>query len=415
MSDRATHIIRFFNVIYCTSKRSDIQRCVNICIHIVSAVITLKVFVSSFAKMLAHITSLTCISRVNHYNWNTIEQPFVFQKGAKLTKRPFTKFSSKLFVSTFRSKPNIGQILNSNTFTAFFSRKDNRFCNSVINNLGVSSFFALKPFRQSSAIPFSGTFRSVCLCLDRTQNLLPMFTVCVKPISRMLNTVRSYTNIRQTKIHAHETFHVLNVFLGNVNGLEKVKLTFLVNQVSFPFNVRDIRRIVANKINLLPATNAPQRNYVIGLVSHYPTIIGNTAKWFKTTFGFLVQLIGISNFGYLPYKHLRRKIKGSFVSMIDFVMEFEIIENLFLPSHIRDSIANSIGFLHSIEKQVSLFVSRQKFYFQRQLHILYIRTNIQKSFLYQKKYLNLFNFKGVSVSLTSHRAFGISGFHAPII
>jgi hypothetical protein len=32
-------------------KRSDIQRCVNISIHIVSAVIALKVFVGSFSKM----------------------------------------------------------------------------------------------------------------------------------------------------------------------------------------------------------------------------------------------------------------------------------------------------------------------------------------------------------------------------
>ena len=68
---------------------------------------------------------------------------------------------------------------------------------------------------------------------------------------------------------------------------------------------------------------------------------------------------------------------------------------------------------HRFEKQVSLFVSRQKFYFQRQLHTLYIRTKIRKSFLYQKIILNLFNFKGVSVSLTSPTHFVMSGFHAP--
>ena len=71
---------------------------------------------------------------------------------------------------------------------------------------------------------------------------------------------------------------------------------------------------------------------------------------------------------------------------------------------------------HRFEKQVSLFVSRQKFYFQRQLHTLYIRTKIRKSFLYQKIILNLFNFKGVSVSLTSHPHLSVmSGFHAPSI
>lgn len=65
-------------------------------------------------------------------------------------------------------------------------------------------------------------------------------------------------------------------------------------------------------------------------------------------------------------------------------MEFEIIENLFLPSHIRNGITNSISFLHRIEKQVNLFFSRQKFYFQRQLHA----ANIRNIFLYQKIIIN---------------------------
>ena len=155
-----------------------------------------------------------------------------------------------------------------------------------------------------------------------------------------------------------------------------------------------------NKVNLLPTTNTPQRNHVVRLVGHYSTIISNTAKWLKSTFSFLIQLVGISNFSYLSYKHLRREVKRSLVQMVNFAMEFKIIENLFLPSYLRNSVTNSISFLHRIEKQVSLFIGRQKFYFQCQLHI----ANIQNNFLYQKIILNLFNFKGVSVSLTFHRA-----------
>src|SRR5690606_10475662 len=137
-------------------------------------------------------------------------------------------------------------------------------------------------------------------------------------------------------------------------------------------------------------TYTPQRNHVVRFVGHYSTIISNATKWFESTLCFLIQLISISNFSYLPYKHLRRKLKSSFIRMINFVMEFEVIENLLLPSYLRNSITNSISFLHRFEKQASLFISRQKFYFQCQLHILYIRTKIQKSFLYQKIFLNLF-------------------------
>ena len=64
--------------------------------------------------------------------------------------------------------------------------------------------------------------------------------------------------------------------------------------------------------------------------------------------------------------------------------EFKIIENTLFPSHIRNSIANSIRLLHCFEKQVSLFISRQKFNFQCQLHSAKILNN----FTYQKIIIN---------------------------
>ena len=101
--------------------------------------------------------------------------------------------------------------------------------------------------------------------------------------------------------------------------------------------------------------------------------------------------------------------------MVNFVMQFKIIENTLLPRHIRNGIANSISFLHRIEKQVSLFICRQKFYFQCEFHTIINMYKNTKSFLYKKIILILFNFKSVSVSLTSHTHFVMSGFHAPIL
>src|SRR5690606_10870506 len=137
-----------------------------------------------------------------------------------------------------------------------FSRFNNRFCNSVINYGSVSLFLARKPFQK-----FTRT--SCAFALNRTANLLPMFTVFVKPISRMLNTVRSGYNRGYTKITTDKLFYIFHIFFGNVNSLKKIKLTLLVNQISFSFDVRNIVGIVANKINLLSTTNTPQRNNVI--------------------------------------------------------------------------------------------------------------------------------------------------------
>src|SRR5690606_27488824 len=175
MSNSATHSIRFFDTVYGASKGSYIDRCVKISIHIVSTVVALKVLAGSFTNMFTHIAGLTRVSRINNYHRDARKQSLVLQKGAELSKRPSSKFGSKGFVSSFRPKPNFSQIFNSNTFTALFSGKDNRFSNRMIHSACVSSFLALKPFRQLPTVSFSRTLevsafalielRTFCRCL----------------------------------------------------------------------------------------------------------------------------------------------------------------------------------------------------------------------------------------------------------
>src|SRR5690606_33002066 len=337
MSNSATHSIRFSGAVYGASKGSYSERYVNISIHMASTVVALKVLAGSFTKMFTYIAGLTRVSRVNSYNRDAIKQSLVLQKQAELSKRPSSKFGSKGFVSSFRSKPNFSQVLDSNTFTAVFSGKDNSFCNRMIHSVCVSSFLALKPFRQPPTVSLSRTFRSVCLCPNRTPNLLPMLAVGVKPISRMLNTIRGYYDICDSKIATYKIIHAFSFFLGNFYGLTKEKLSFFVNQVCFSLDKWNIRRFVTHKINFLSSSKTPQRNHIVWLVGHNSSIISDSTKWFKFAFGFLVQGIRISHLGYRSYQHLRRKLKCGSQRMVNFVMQFDFIENLFLPCHLRNS------------------------------------------------------------------------------
>src|SRR5690606_4137617 len=229
----------------------------------------------------------------------------VFQKQAKLSKRPSPKFGSKGFVSSFRPKPNFSQVTGSNTFTTLFSGKDNRFSNSMIHSACVSSFLALKPFRQPPTVSFSRTFRSVCLCLYRTPNFLPKLAVSVKPISRMLNTIRGYYDICDSKIATYKIIHAFSFFLGNFNGLTKEKFSFFVNQVRFSLDKRDMFRLMAHKINFLSSSKTPQRNHIVWLVGHNPSIVSNSPKWIEFAFCFLVQSIRISHLGNRSNQHVR--------------------------------------------------------------------------------------------------------------
>src|SRR5690606_26121508 len=368
MSNSATHIIRFSDTVYGASKGSYIDRCVHISIHMASTVLALKVLVSSFTNIFTYITDLTSVSRINNYYRDAHKQSFVLQKGAKLSKRPSSKFGSKFFVSFLRSKPNVSQILDSYTHTCLFSRKDNRFCNRMIHHFGMSFFFALKPFRQLPTVSFSRTFRSVCLCAYRTPNLLPMLAVGVKPISRMLNTIRGYNDIRDSKIATYKIIHVFSFFLANFNGLTKEKLSFFVNQIRFSLDKRDVFRLVANKINFLSTTKTPQRNHIVWLVGHNSSIISDRPKWFECAFCFLVQGIRIRNFGNRSYQHLRRKLKCSSKRMIHLVVQFDCIENLFLPCHLGNGTTSSISFLDGLKEQCGLLIGRQKLDFQSHFH-----------------------------------------------
>lgn len=169
------------------------------------------------------------------------------------------------------------------------------------------------------------------------------------------------------KTNTDKLFYILNIFFGNVNGLKKVKLTFLVNQICFPFYVRKVVGIVADKGDFEPATNRPDRNRIT-FVRKNTTVIGNTAKWFESAFYFLIQFVGISNFRDAAHQYLCRKIRRAFQTVIDFVVNFKLVKDFLFPSYFRNGITNRICFLNSFKEQISLFFGRQKFNLQRKFH-----------------------------------------------
>src|SRR5690606_5615793 len=395
MSNSARHSIRFSGAVYGASKGSYIDQCVRISIHMVTTVAALKVLVGWFTNMFTYIAGLTRVPWINNHDRDTIKQSLVLQKQTKLSKRPPSKFGSKLFVSSFRRKPNISQVFDSNTFTTLFSSKDNSFCNSMVHNACVSSFLALKPFGQLPTVSFSRTFRSVCLCPNRTPNLLPMFTVSVKPISRMLNTIRGYNDIRDSKIAPYKIIHAFRFFWGNFYGLTKEKCSFFVNQVRFSLDKSEMFRLMAHKINFLSTSKTPQRNHIVWFVGHNSSIISDGAKWFEFAFCFLVQGIRITNLGNRSYQHLRRKLTCGSERMIDLVVQFNFIENLFLPCRLRNDIAGSISYPHSLKEQCGLILGSKQLDFQSHFHNAKFKKLLSDNMLKKEKLLT----KGITAFL----------------
>lgn len=395
---------RLFRTVYGSPQQCYVLCCIFISIKHRIAVVTSKFFALSIAYMQTIMASLTRISRWYIYQFNAIKQTLVSKKTSKLIEVPFSYSASKFFAFLISRKSNAFQVLNCNSFTFGFCKLNNLFAYCVIDNCARSSFFARQSFQD-----FFTAFRT--FALKRTPYFLSFFSIIVKFFRIKRFTITKCRYFQQPHINSYKLLHIYNIFFEYINGLKKVKFAFLVNQISLAFNVRKVVLVMANKRYFQSATNSPKRNNIIGLVRHNPTIITNAAKWSKFSFSFLVKFVSIGNFRYTTHKYLRGKFKSSLVVMVNFVMEFKIIKNFLFPSHIRNSIANSISLLHRFEKKVSLCVSWQKFYFQCEFH----EAKVLNNFTYQKIITNFVKqFKALQ-SHSSQPPFGMIGFPAPIL
>ena len=374
---RAKHII-LFGRDYRYTPCSNVVSSIYICISNIATICTGKLLAFSKrvffrSNMMAHATSLTCVSGRNNNQFDPIKQRFISQKLTKLVKTPTIQFCLLCLTFWLCRKSNFTQIFNSNAFVFCFGFCYYLLANCMVINRNEPSFSTTKPFQE-----FFSSFSA--FALNACPYFRIFFTNLFKLFGIIISAIRKNGNICLSKINTQKGFYISNIFFGYINSLKQVKLAFLVNQIRFAFNVRQVVSIMANKRYFNPSTYCPKRNNVIWFIGHNPAVITNTSKWSKFSFGFLVKFVSVSNFCYTSYQYLTAKFERSLVAMVNFVMEFKIIENLLFPSHIRNGITNSISFLHRFEKQVNLFVSRQKLYFQRQFH----GTNILNNFTYQK-------------------------------
>ena len=363
---------RFFRLIYSSPKQGNILAGIIVSVKnffLAIFICTFENLICSLSNVFAYMTHLTGICRGNNNQLNPGKNTLVFQKRTKLMKIPFAKFYSKGFISFFRSKTNTSQIFNSNSFTLFFSKFYNRFRNGVINYCCRCFFFTRKPFGQFPAIPFCGTFGSVCLYLDRTTYILFFFSIVIEPFSRIFNIIRGGYNIGKTKVNTDKLFHIRYFFIRYFYRLKQIKFSFFINKISLALNIRKIISVVTYKWKFFQTTtDCPNGNGIIWSIRKNSWVVSHASQRSKCTFGFFVQLICIRHFADAAYNYLSRKIGGLFNRMINFIVNFKLIKNSFFPNYIRNYIASQICFLNGIKQIFRLFICGKKFYFKSQFH-----------------------------------------------
>ena len=382
MQSTAIHT-RLFAVVYGTAKRSNIERCVYISIHIVSAVIAFKHLSFPVAYMVTVAASLACISWINQNNRNTVKNSFIGNVLTQLIERPFTYTTSKLFAFFQRRKTDAFKVFQSNPFVFFFRNLNNLFGNGVIDNRSGGTFSARKPFQEF--------FTSSCaFALNGASYFLSFYSISFKLFRVKFFSITKGRQDHQTKVNAQERFYVFHIIFNYINSLKQIEFTFSKKQICFAFDIRQVVRVVADKRHFQPAANRPDGNNVVGFVGQDATVIRDRAKWFESPFNLLIQLVGISHFRYAPYDYLTAQLRSTLNGMVAGIMQLKLLKGFLLPSYVGNKITSLVRLFNRLKQTFSLFIGGQQLYFQREFH----NANIQ---LFQVQENILFTLKALGV------------------
>lgn len=342
---------------------------INICIRDIATVWTTEVLAFSITNTLAHIADLACIAGVDRKKKNTIKPGFVFKKGAKLRKCPRVMFSP-LTLPDSGSFSDVGQVLNGNPHSKVSGLFYNALTDRVVGNSGESTFSALKPFQK-----FSASLRA--FALNGATHFEKLVSGCIQLIGTKRRSIGKHSNVGHAKVHTDKGFNVLNILFGDFNCLEKIELTFLCHKVCFPFDIWKKLFIMADKGNLQPAVNRPDRGG-LSFIRENAGIVGDSSKRLKRTLLSPVKFVGINHLTDAAYEHLSRKT-GSFLKiMINKVVSLELIENFLIPDNLRNVIANCIARFHGSQKRFSLFLCWYKFNLESEFHKFMITQTLEK-------------------------------------
>lgn len=359
---------RFFRLVYGSPKQSDILCGVDVRIHIVSAIYTLEVLVLSCADMVALRTSLGSICLVHDNQRYTCPLGLIFQTRAELPEAPGIELPSESPVPVFGGGADVGQILNGNTKPFGLGFHYYLFGNGVVDYCCSSPFFPFEPFQEFCTATFAfmgATFHA--FGLNRTTDFSLSVPVPVQGLGRIGFAFGCTHNIGNSEVTTDKLLDIFHILFGDFHRLEKIELAFLEHKIGFPFDVRNIIGVVADKRNFLPFAYGPYRNVCTGIGKH-PAVIVDAPVFLECPLCFTVKFVSVRHLAYAVYNYLSGKVKPLAYVIITKVMEPELVESLIPPRYIRNLIARSVSLLESFKKKTMLFIGWDKFDFQRQFH-----------------------------------------------
>jgi len=157
----------------------------------------------------------------------------------------------------------------------------------------------------------------------------------------------------------------------NIAGLEQVELAIAINQIAFATKPLQERKLLftAHKRHFLSSTHRPNTDDLRSeFVGHQAFVEREGGKNLKSALRFIVQLVGVGNFGEHTHNYIRAQAKALTNVFVAQPMQRELPKYLLFPGDVAHEVTGGIGSLKRLLKQGVLFGRRLQLELSNQFH-----------------------------------------------
>ncbi len=249
------------------------------------------------------------IARINRYQENASQRSLIGKEGSELIERPTTQSCTLLSPNRY-SFVDAFEFFNGYSTASAFGFCNDLLRNAVINISSKASFLATESFEFAL-----GASRTAFLQLRAKASTAVANVVDLG--SRQLLSVRGRGNRLYAEIHAEEIINHAWVWVWNVARRCEVELAAMVDQIGLALlRLQQFFLPFASRVTNLESSCRRPDAHRVWLEAENAGVVADCSMSGKPPLRFLVQFVGVCNFGKDVYDYLSTQRKQFFCFVV---------------------------------------------------------------------------------------------------
>lgn len=316
-----------------------------------------------FINMTTDGTLAAGIARVNRYNYHSRALRLVGDKCPELSERPRVQ-NRPLAASGSYPVADVRQVFQRNPLAGVVRGLYDLLRDDVINVAGKAPLFAGQDFQFALG-------RARLLGLQLAAQLAVAIANAFDALALVECPITGHGDIGDSKVNAKESVGVNLRRFFNIASLEQVELAVAKDKIALA--VQAFKQLglalAADERHLLATSHCPDGDNALGeLVGNKAVVEGEGCQRLERALGFLVLLIGIGNFSKDAHSNVSADSEGRPNIGVTELVQGELPERAFPPSHIADVVARGIGSIERLLERRVLLWSRLELDLGNKLH-----------------------------------------------